>query len=444
MAQGPNNNEASTTPGDDTEHVVEVDKVEANLFFDGTLNNYFNVMKATEEVRKKYGGKESSYANALSNVARMWEPIGKAADGPDIAVYVDGMGTTRFKGDSFAGKAMGQGETGIEQRALQAFGPLVDELKVKRGKLGPPAILSLNVFGFSRGAATARHFVSLLNKKEIRSKYFTQRWEDVILEANFVGLFDTVSSFGYDTNFDDDVQQLHTHFAPQSALRVFHIAALDEYRENFSLTSIASACNATVTCAGKSYPMGFEIAIPGSHSDVGGGYHADVGKPEKEVRNLWSTSKVSNGDGSETTVPGPQAFTYQQGWYQPRDVKKTFLEPVRHERQIAGDYYKVALSLMVDMAEKYTTADYTRVKEVMDAREPGIDRMQSTLRELSKAHAFTSGKPTRVRWDLNTQLGEAKAKIFRRNFLHVSFKDTVGFGPRYKNETDMERKILQG
>jgi hypothetical protein len=438
MTQGFTNNETATTPGDDTEHIVTVDKVEANLFFDGTLNNYFNVMKASDEVRQKYGGKDTSYANALSNVARMWEPIGKGADGPDIALYVEGMGTTEFKGDDVIGYALGEGETGIEQRALQAFAPLIKKVAKKRENLGPPAILSLNIFGFSRGAATARHFVSLIKRKDITSQFFELDWEHVILEANFVGLFDTVASFGFvHTN---DVQQLHLNFAPESALRVFHIAALDEYRENFSLSSITSACAANVSYAGKTCPMGFEIAIPGAHSDVGGGYHADVGKPEREERNLPPTRKVAT-RGGESTQHGPQAFAYQQGWYQPKDLTS---KPYGHARDVIGDYYKVALSMMVDMAEKHTTADYSKLKMEVDAQEPDVATVQSTLRGLAKAHAFTPGKPTRLEWGLNTHLGDAKAKDFRRSFLHVSFSDAFGMGPRYRNDTELARRVLPG
>ena len=72
---------------------------------------------------------------------------------------------------------------------------------------------------------------------------------------NFVGLFDTVSSFGnrsiFGVGFDNVAR--------------FQITALDEYRENFSVTHIRSARN------GK---FGIEIGINGAHSDVGGGYHA--------------------------------------------------------------------------------------------------------------------------------------------------------------------------
>lgn len=66
---GFSNNEALSTNGDHTSHVVEVERAEVNVFFDGTGNNYYNV--TTEQ---KLSG-EASFENALSNIARMWSGI---------------------------------------------------------------------------------------------------------------------------------------------------------------------------------------------------------------------------------------------------------------------------------------------------------------------------------------------------------------------------------
>ena len=66
MEQGFYNNQTVTTPGDDTQHIVTVDKVQANVYFDGTLNNYYNVEQANDAIRQQYGGGETSYDNGLS------------------------------------------------------------------------------------------------------------------------------------------------------------------------------------------------------------------------------------------------------------------------------------------------------------------------------------------------------------------------------------------
>jgi len=83
-----------------------------------------------------------------------------------------------------------------------------------------------------------------------------------------VGLYDTVSSYG--RSFLDDVDQLGLKIGGQAA-KVVHLVAGDECRENFASTTIASAIAAGV---------GYELVLPGVHSDVGGGY-AEVEQEER-------------------------------------------------------------------------------------------------------------------------------------------------------------------
>ena len=193
MEQGFYNYQTVTTPGDDTEHIVTVDKVQANVYFDGTLNNYYNVEQANDAIRRQYGGGETSYDNGLSNVARMWKAIGKEGDGPDIGVYIEGMGTTKFEKDDVTGFALGEGKTGIRARAQSAFAPLLAKVAKSRGDAGPPALLELNVFGFSRGAATARHFVHLLRNADEINKHFVDEWRFVHVLVNFCLLYTSPS-----------------------------------------------------------------------------------------------------------------------------------------------------------------------------------------------------------------------------------------------------------
>lgn len=441
--QGLYQHSTTTTPGNDTEHGVEADKVQVNLFFDGTLNNYFNVTTQDAEIRKKHGGEDSSYENALSNVARMWEPMHLDRDGPDIGVYIEGMGTTRDQDDSLRGYALGTGETGITERAQQAFGPLKDTVADKRGKRSPPAVLELNLFGFSRGAATARHFASLLRNPEEIAKHFTDDWSGVHIEVNFVGLFDTVSSEGL--AYDNDVHDLGLRFVNDAARRVFHVVALDEYRKNFSLTTIASACQATSLNEGVRAPMGCELGIPGAHSDVGGGYRSGTDKVEApEVRDLPATQKIQTEQGL-ATVPGPHDFVYAKGWYGPQDHHPSRWHPNRHQRQVQGDYYKVGLSIMVDMAERYTTTAYSeRFKALMLSQVHDVGQVQTQLRAFAKAKVFAPGQPQQLDWPLDTHLGLEPAKAFRHAYLHVSFSDSTGMGPRYKNDTELERLHVAG
>ena len=443
-SQGLYQNETSTNTIPDSRFRMEADKVQVNLFFDGTLNNYFNVETRDQAVIDRHGGKETSYDNALSNVARMWDSLDKERDGPDLGVYVEGMGTTKLQGDDIAGKALGTGETGMRSRAQSAFDPVRALVAEKRGKQGLPAILELNLFGFSRGAATARHFASLLRNGEEIAKHFPDRWSRVVVQVNFVGLFDTVSAEGLLPG--NDVDDLQLKFEDDAARRVFHLVALDEYRENFPLTNIASACRAKSEVDGIRSRMGFELGIPGAHSDVGGGYKAGTAKPESaEVRHLPSLRGVHDHEGT-TTLPGPRAFVYAQGWYTEQDRQPNVGKPHRHVRQVQGDYYKVGLSLMVDMAERHTTTQYPdKLKAEMQATTPEVAQVQQQLRAFVKDNAFVAWKPAQQNWGLEANLGTEQAKIFRRRFLHLSFSEVFAMQPRYLAGTEqLERGHVMG
>jgi hypothetical protein len=434
MSQGLYNNETVTTLGDDTVHVVTIDKVLVNVFFDGTLNNYYNVKKADPQAKARYDGEGSSYQNALSNVARMWDPVSKELMGPDFGLYIEGIGTQHNQADSLSGYAFGMGETGIEARARSVFAPLRGMVEKKRGKQDLPALLELNVFGFSRGAATARHFVHLLRNSGEIANHFPGRWQEVLVQVNFVGLFDTISAEG--VYYGNDVSDLQLKFSDEAALRVFQLIALDEYRENFAVTTIASARLAKTSVFGIRVPMGFELGIPGSHSDVGGGYPCDFSTVELETRRLPNSWRgpVTDSEGLPT-ANRPQDTVYEQGWYSPEDRHKGDW----HRREVTGDYFKVALSLMVDQAEKHTVSRYMPEADLL-ARDPVIAEVQAKLRKLLASEAFVPGKPTRVDWDLDEQLGTTAARAFRRQYLHLSFDlDKTGMAPRYNHQNQLQR-----
>lgn len=442
--QGLHEHTTVTTPGDDTQHVVEVDKVQVNLFFDGTFNNYYNVTTEDAGIRRQHGGENTSYDNGLSNVARMWEALDREPDGPDLGVYIDGIGTTRLQADSLRGAALGTGDTGVRARAQQALGSLISAVKRKRRNGDPPAVLELNLFGFSRGAATARHFASLLRQREEIAKHFLDEWGRVLVQVNFVGLFDTVSAEGaVRTN---DVEGLGLRFVADSARRVFQLAALDEYRRHFALTTIDSACCAKTTVDGIRQPMGFELGMPGSHSDVGGGYKAGTAADEPpETVDLPPTRQTVDGDGTGQAVRGPQAFVYAQGWYASEDLRAGALHPYRHQQQVGGDYYKVGLSLMVDVAERCTTTLYPpSLKAHMQARTPDIAAVQAQLRELARQRVFAAAGGTRLSRSLEELVGRDKARVFRRAYLHLSLRDDYANQPRYKNDTELEREHVPG
>ncbi|WP_276591266.1 phospholipase effector Tle1 domain-containing protein [Moraxella bovis] len=259
---------------------ITIEVLTVNLFFDGTKNNKYNIDNKTRysrQIKKDPKGYES-YTNAYSNVAHLYEAAYQQTNKNNtiINIYVEGMGTTKDRVDDQQGFAMGSGITGITRRANHAFETMRLAIQAKRKEFTINRI-RLNAFGFSRGAATARHFLS--NFKGHRD---LGGWGiGIPFRVNFVGLFDTVSSFdsrsvseaGWDITkkaglnvakkvpmpwtvvlptsdknhfpeFNDDVVELdltldtnkNTH-----PLKVFQICAKDEYRTYFSLTDIKSA-----------------------------------------------------------------------------------------------------------------------------------------------------------------------------------------------------------
>jgi Uncharacterized alpha/beta hydrolase domain (DUF2235) len=400
---------------DGSQHPVTGDRAVVNVFFDGTSNNIFNTDAMQDPAAKRnlegkgFAGKDTSYANAATSTALMWKGIKTIKT--SNPVYIDGIGTTRYQSDSTAGYGMGQGDTGIETRAQSAFAAIDEALKENR-KTELPTLLDINVYGFSRGAATARHFIYLVNKDKAKKKreFHPTKWGKMKLQINFVGLFDTVSSFGYDGDFDDDVSQLHLRFEEDFAQKVFHLIAGDEYRKNFSATTIASAGG-----------IGHEITIPGAHSDVGGSYNVI----EDETR-ILDDQKV-------------REFVYEQGWYSTSD-KQTYrtrgqtADHYVHRRQVLAEYSKVAHSVMAD------AANAALQKEVFKDPKPPLDL--DVLEIQTKLRAFAKDKKN-TRWDLNKEM-PARAKAIRRKLFHVSFSDSTGMSPRLGGDGKPHRQIIAG
>jgi len=146
-----------------------------------------------------------------------------------------------------------------------------DALKAKMKETPLPSLkhCTLDVFGFSRGAASARVFCNWLN--EIVED---ERLAGVPVQIRFLGLFDTVASAGL---MDMGIGTLFNHtaghggWANAMSLRVpplvrncVHFVAMHELRKNFPLDEI--------NIAGSLPPGSLEVTYPGSHSDVGGGY----------------------------------------------------------------------------------------------------------------------------------------------------------------------------
>lgn len=319
----------------DKPHKYENEKVEKanisiNLFFDGTRNNMKNT-EAREEYFKltgkapfqdpkwkgladetkadhyvKMGNKrDDSYESGYSNVALLSKAFIKQLKNKENYLdfaYVEGIATGNretdaYVKDSMGGYAWGHGDTGIEAKVEKGSQYAAKKLKKLVSKGQGKDTITINVFGFSRGAAAARSFLNEIDKpaQKACTKYYYPThaapvpvnypalpkhgvWGSALAKQNidvekidfkiyFAGLFDTVASHGYLKS--DDVGDLGLD-AVRKARRTLHLVAADEHRYFFPLVNIKSA--------------GFvEKVFPGVHSDIGGSYVDNADEHKKAL-----------------------------------------------------------------------------------------------------------------------------------------------------------------
>lgn len=163
--------------------------------------------------------------------------------------YFEGVGT---RGSSFQ-KALKNLPGLSASYAMEYIAKKAFEAMTKIIKEGD----NLFVFGFSRGAATARLFVSFLDGC---------RHEGYTYNVQFLGVYDTVvQAIKYSITqsiIDLDVNKKDGNL-PMIVKKAVHFVAIDEHRKSFAPT-LFNADNRVK-----------EVWVPGNHGDVGGGYYHD-------------------------------------------------------------------------------------------------------------------------------------------------------------------------
>jgi len=352
-------------------------KIRCSLFFDGTCNNRNNTdartgkldaegksnydkyvankeQKAAEEQKNKdapTGKGDASYENDYTNIATLepavW-PDASEANEYFIKVYTEGPGTViNYGRDNSRGYAFGSGdEAGVKSKVLSGILEAVSKIQGIDGIRPNQKYIEklvLDVFGFSRGAAAARYCIHQLIIDEnipIKKRIELLGYEVREVEICFAGLFDTVASYnlGQMTHTDNWVLKLKS---VQHAKAVLHLAAAEEYRNNFPLHNIDSA-------GGK----GKQYFLPGVHSDVGGSYcdgESDTGKV------------VCHGLYHHVKADAKNLIA--QGWYTAKDLTLTvltvddvgepqFVKVTATGRTVRSAYCNIPLKIMVDHAGK--------------------------------------------------------------------------------------------
>lgn len=408
--------------------------VSLNMFFDGTRNNKNNTQARLDNnaVYKNKGNKEDdSYENDFSNIAKGYDAIDPDA-GNQVAVYIEGIGTVDDKADDKAqGPGFGIGDRGIRAKAVKGCREAAKALSEKYKKRPKIDLLEVNVFGFSRGAAAARHFVHIATSpciressghiiKTIKVSYidYEDKGGKIIhsyfnikssrenlkyidkngylgacllkegldvkeIQFNFAGLYDTVASFGFNHKgnwlVESDAKQLNLD-AVSKCNFTLQLASADEFRENFSLTNI-NKCGLN----------GLELTLPGVHSDIGGGYVEGA----EEVAYIYEETHVDRGD----AIKKFGQFLIREGWFAIEQLfvvdisrkklpfssildKNYILLSLEGKRKLSNEYAKIPLNIMIEYSEKRGVKyDEKKLNDKKEISNPNLKKVYKLLRE---------------------------------------------------------------
>lgn len=430
-------------------------KLTYGVFFDGTLNNRentiirkkvekkgeFRLISASEEelrIYKKYAKEDNSFGNDFTNVARKSFVVDES-----YLLYVEGIGTIDKNDDEGGGYKYGRGKTGIVGKVRNGCKALAD--KVKKGKdesidTIEEIILTLDIFGFSRGSAAARNFAYNLQKGAYppRSYYppvqgaqiievdhdesefmaIEKSWvkdgklpkcghlgtallqagidreliDSMTVIVRFIGIYDTVASYDPTClllpSFKRKIKQLHLHEigSPKKAV---HFTAADEHRGNFSLTRFSKVELRT----------GIERNFPGVHSDIGGSYNHDELSPTEFSKESIQPDPIKGVSEKEKidlqvtyTKGGSQSFHDElivEGWYKKEQltVEPRFNYVLCGRKYLYRGYSFIPLHFMCDYALPYlneegkTDLKYQKLMTDYALNDEFLDKVKSYLQE---------------------------------------------------------------
>ncbi len=434
--------------------------LEVGIFLDGTLNNAGNIDIFKQRVEaeclapRKNGEIDdeecerrlallmgASYANGTSNVAKLSDLYSETKFETDSAVihrfpvYTPGAGSKTGAPDSLWGMATGLGETGVIEQVNSTFNDFAEQAAPRIGD-GLIDELTVDLFGFSRGAAAGRHAANdvsigaegMLGKKLAKIGI---KWPRSV-KIRFIGLFDTVGGIvnisGGDLSAANSKNApVNLYLAPNIAEAVVHFTAIDECRENFALNSLRASDG--------SLPDNFrEFILPGAHSDIGGGYHETATEevslhslltiegsatawPEKTIQwdNLAALAKATKAAG----WIGPQCLPLSNGEAASLEISKKFREhpapdgrvdlDLKMKRKVLGELSHVYLHCMYDLAKQIGVPF-----EKMDPSEDSTlisDELNSVYKVIFEA--ITDGNP-------QPYLTAQQIALLKQRYIHHS------------------------
>ena len=190
------------------------------------------------------GNEDNPGSEEDSNVLKFCRAFKAGYIGKGECFYVPGVGTRKGIIGKIFGSIFGAGG---QERIEEAIDCLEENFS-KGDK-------EINIIGFSRGAALALEFANEIYEHGVNGE------EAPII--NFLGIWDTVASFGVPGN---NVNLGYTLSIPVNTQRCFHALALDERRQGFPLTRVIQDSYSNTQAREIT-----EVWFRGFHSDIGGG-----------------------------------------------------------------------------------------------------------------------------------------------------------------------------
>lgn len=410
----------------------EKHELRLGLFFDGTKNNKNNIEARLEnkDSFRRYN-RSTSYHNDFSNVARLWLFYEKEKD-----IYVEGIGTEDDKpDDGISGSGLGTGPTGVPAKMRIGCERVVE----KAADFSKIRFLALDVFGFSRGAAAARHFVHEISKEPNKAKNIPP-WgylgkllvdkgiEVEFLEIRFLGLFDTVSAYSAEfdatPDFSNDVEELQLNDIGK-AFKIVQFTAANEHRKNFALTRIP-----------KQLPTHIDIEkeLPGEHCDIGGS-HNDGVETVNEIETQWGWKKTDKLERLKNQL-------VEEGWYTEGNLsidEGITYSSLNGSRYVLKTYSYIPLHFMAELGinKQEVLFDLEGLKSQFSIKgEPLLERVEKRLRK----YVFTAELGP-YRYIPNSKEPEQQdLKNLRHIYLHWSsnYEGVVGVNAPAKNRKRIE------
>ena len=439
------------------------------MFFDGTGNNRFNSeslyytkvkgnndrIKSSEiptqlsftltpekikekDISKINISNRDSYWNPYSNIVKLHD-LYKEKSETDLRTkknkytlkqYVEGIGTEKYKEDSVGGSSVGRGDTGIIAKVERGIKDLVKEKIAPLPKDKKIYKIVFDVFGFSRGAAAARHFCNEVKKpayyvtrtkrdpydKYDRNARILTDEKDLVkhaggilgaelnkiglkpyeetynnIEIRFLGLFDTVVSdlvvkenLGYIATLfttkpwipiiaQEYLEDIKTNISGLGIKKVFQIRANDEWRANFAYTPTED---------------GYTLYMLGAHSDIGGGYAEldkytsilgffdatkggeEIFKQQEKIQKYF----IDNNYCKENEIWFEKIYEHTSGFYiesSPTETTPIYEKISGHyilktSRYISNKYSLVPMYVMLQKAIDHGVPFYKNYKEAAD------------------------------------------------------------------------------